>query len=65
MAGWGRKVGLEREKLSLSPPHPFSSGRGGKGRDGMGRELSLTPACPPPLFWSWKDGMGTLEGPGL
>lgn len=36
MAGWGRKFGLEREKLSLSlpPPHPFSSGRGGKGWDG-------------------------------
>lgn len=56
MAWWGGgKVGLEREKLSLSPPSLQLLG--GKGRDGMGRELSLTPACPPPLFWSWKDGI--------
>lgn len=65
MAGWGRKFGLEREKLSLSLPPPIPSAPGGEGRDGMGRELSLTPACPPSLFWSGKDGMGTLEGPGL
>lgn len=31
----------------------------------MGRELALTPACPPPVFWSLNGGVGRLGGPGL
>lgn len=63
MAGGGGEVCLGREKLSPHLLIPLALA--GKGRKEMGREVSLTPACTPPLFWSWKGGMGKLGGPEL